>query len=235
MTFTGNPGNEVEHALRQVAPQDYEAYERLLECLARGHVWMLLWQGEPGSPDAQYGNMEVHGSRYAPAFTSEGQLHESRWDRGWEVHAVREIAATLYPDQWGLWLNPHMQGGGVGVPYLDLRRIVGGLDKLMPGPVRVGEPALDDSAFWAVLTAELGASGVVRAAHRAYVEPALGAPRIVIGTRLADNDPATVDRMKQAMARAAGMLQGMDISSVALDDPYDPVAKWMREQTRSFL
>ncbi|MCF2528642.1 enhanced serine sensitivity protein SseB C-terminal domain-containing protein [Yinghuangia soli] len=229
------PANEVEHALRQVRPQGYEPYERLLEALARGHVWMLLWQGEPGSPEAQYGNMEVHGQRYAPAFTSEDQLRESRWDRGWEVHAVVEIAATLYPDQWGLWLNPHMQGGGVGVPYLDLRRIVGGLDKLMPGPVRVGEPLLDDSAFWSVLTAELGGSGVVRAAHRAYVEPAIGPPRLVIGTRLADNDPATVDRMKHAMSRASAMLQGIDMSSVALDDPYDPVAKWMREQTRPFL
>ncbi|NUU24747.1 MAG: enhanced serine sensitivity protein SseB [Streptomycetaceae bacterium] len=229
------PANEVEQALRQVTPQGYEPYEHLLGALARGHVWMLLWQGEPGSPDAQYGNMEVHGQRYAPAFTSEDQLRESRWDRGWEVHAVVEIARTLYPDRWGLWLNPHMQGGGVGVPYLDLRRIVAGLDKLMPGPVRVGEPVLDDPAFWSVLTAELLGSGVVRAAHRAYVEPALGGPRLVIGTRLADDDPATIDRMKHAMGRAAGMLRGLDLTSVSLDDPYDPVAKWMREQTRSFL
>lgn len=229
------PANEVEQAVRQVAPRDYEAYERLLQALARGHVWMLLWQGEPGSPDAQYGNMEVHGSRYAPAFTSEEQLRESRWDRGWEVHAVIEIAATLYPDQWGIWLNPHRDGGGVGVPYLDLRRIVGGLDKLPPGPLRVGEPIVDDSAFWSALSAELAASGVVRAAHRAYIEPVIGDPRLVIGTQLTDADPATVDRMKFAMSRAAGMLQGITMSSVSLDDPYDPVAKWMRENTRSFL
>ena len=31
---------------------------------------MLLWQGTPGSPDAQYGNMEVGGHGYAPCFTS---------------------------------------------------------------------------------------------------------------------------------------------------------------------
>ncbi|MDI2129373.1 enhanced serine sensitivity protein SseB C-terminal domain-containing protein [Yinghuangia seranimata] len=229
------PANEVEHALRQVAPQGYEAYERLLEGLSRGHVWMLLWQGEPGSPDAQYGNMEVHGAHYAPCFTSEEQLRESGWDRGWEVHAVMEIAGTLYPDKWGLWLNPHMQGGGVGVPYLDLRRIVGGLEHLMPGPLRVGEPALDDQAFWTLLAGELGRSGVVRAAHRAYVEPALGPPRLVIGIRLADNDPATVDRMKAAMGRASAALQGISMSSVALDDPFDPVAAWMRDQTRPFL
>ena len=46
--------------LRQVAPGRYDAYEALLRALATpatGQVWMLLWHGQAGSPDAQYGNM----------------------------------------------------------------------------------------------------------------------------------------------------------------------------------
>ncbi|HSA52515.1 MAG TPA: enhanced serine sensitivity protein SseB, partial [Yinghuangia sp.] len=60
-------------------------------------------------------------------------------------------------------------------------------------------------------------------------------PRLVIGTRLVDNDPATVDRMTSAMSRAGAMLRGITMSSITLDDPYNPIAKWMRENTRSFL
>ncbi|MGR7002661.1 enhanced serine sensitivity protein SseB C-terminal domain-containing protein [Yinghuangia aomiensis] len=229
------PANEVEHAMRQVAPQGYEAYEVLLQALDRGHVWMLLWQGQPGSPDAQYGNMEVHGSHYAPAFTSEEQLRESRWDRGWEVHAVKEIGATLYPDRWGIWLDPHMQGGGIGIPFLDLRRIVTGLDRTLPGPLRVGEPTAQDPAFWSMVAAELAGSGVVRAAHRAYVEPSVGTPCVVLGIRTADADPATTDRVHAAVARASAAMPGGPLSWVPLDDPYDPVAGWLRDHTRSFV
>lgn len=61
---------QVEHMLRQVTPGRYDAYEALLRALATpnsGQVWMLLWHGQSGSPDAQYGNMEVEGYGYAPA------------------------------------------------------------------------------------------------------------------------------------------------------------------------
>lgn len=227
--------NQVEQALGHVTPGRYDAYERLLEALTNAPVWMLLWQGHPGSPDAQYGNMDVAGWRYAPAFTSEEQLRASGWDRSFEVCRVPDIAASLYTDRWGLWLNPHVQGGGVGVPYLDLRRIVGGLDRLMAGPVEVGEPTLWDPAFHALLTAQLFQSQVVRAAHRAWVRPAIGPERLVIGLRLTDDQPATMQRMRDAMARAsAAAPAGLLLSSVALDDPFDPVAAWMNENTRPF-
>ncbi|WP_406282464.1 enhanced serine sensitivity protein SseB C-terminal domain-containing protein [Embleya sp. NBC_00896] len=228
--------NQVEQALSQMAPGRYDTYEQLLEALTGAHVWMLLWQGQPGSPDAQYGNMDVAGWRYAPAFTSEEQMRASGWDRSFEVCPVTEIASSLYTDHWGLWLNPHAQGGGVGVPYLDLRRIVGGLDRLMAGPLEVGEPTLWDPAFYAVLGGLLFQTQVVRAAHRAWVRPTIGPERLVIGLRLTDNQPATMQRMRDAMARASeGAPAGLTLSSVALDDPFDPVAAWMRDNTRPFI
>lgn len=64
-----DPG-ALERALREVAPEHWDAYERLLRELTTGRVWMLLWHGTPGSPDAQYGNMDIGGHGYAPAVTS---------------------------------------------------------------------------------------------------------------------------------------------------------------------
>nr|WP_202511909.1 enhanced serine sensitivity protein SseB C-terminal domain-containing protein [Streptomyces sp. SID3343] len=222
--------------MSQVAPGRYDAYERLLEALDGASVWMLLWQGQPGSSDAQYGNMDVAGWRYAPAFTSEEELRSSRWDRSFEVVPVAEIASSLYTDHWGLWLNPHAQGGGVGVPHLDLRRIVGGLDRLMAGPLEVGEPTLWDPAFYTFLGGQLFQTQVVRAAHRAWVKPVIGPERLVIGLRLTDNQPETMRKMREAMARASEAAPAeLTISSVALDDPFDPVAAWMRDNTRPFI
>lgn len=69
MSASGTTTGQVEHMLRQVTPGRYDAYEALLRALATptsGQVWMLLWHGQAGSPDAQYGNMEVEGYGYAP-------------------------------------------------------------------------------------------------------------------------------------------------------------------------
>ncbi len=110
---------QVEHMLRQVTPGRYDAYEALLRALATpssGRVWMLLWQGQAGSPDAQYGTMEVDGHGYAPCVTSAQELSASGWNRSYEVVDGLEVARALYPDRYGLWLNPHAPGGGVGIP-----------------------------------------------------------------------------------------------------------------------
>src|SRR4051812_45721831 len=126
----GAAAGQVERMLQQVAPGRYDAYEALLHALAEGQVWMLLWNGAPGAPDAQYGNMDVDGHGYAPCVTSAQELAASGWNRAHEVVDARRIADSLYRDHYGLWLNPHAVGGGVGIPWLDLRRIAGGLDRL---------------------------------------------------------------------------------------------------------
>jgi hypothetical protein len=117
VSASGTATGTVEHMLRQVTPGRYDAYEALLRALATptaGQVWMLLWHGQAGSPDAQYGNMEVDGHGYAPCVTSAQELSASGWNRSYEVVDGVDVARTLYPDHYGLWLNPHAPGGGVG-------------------------------------------------------------------------------------------------------------------------
>ena len=143
MSASGTATGQVEHMLRQVTPGRYDAYEALLRALATpssGQVWMLLWHGQAGSPDAQYGNMEVGGYGYAPCVTSAQELSASGWNRSYEVVDGLDVARTLYPDHYGLWLNPHAPGGGVGIPWPDLRRIATGLDRQPAGPLRLSEP-----------------------------------------------------------------------------------------------
>ncbi|MFF3764980.1 enhanced serine sensitivity protein SseB C-terminal domain-containing protein [Streptomyces sp. NPDC001922] len=222
--------------LRQVTPGRYDAYEALLRALAEEQVWMLLWHGRPGSPDAQYGNMEVGGLGYAPCVTSAQELAASGWNRAHEVVTGWEIAAALYPERWGLWLNPHAPGGGVGIPWADLRRIAGGLDRLPAGPLRLSEPTIEIPQFYALLTQNAHRTPAVRALRRAWVQPALGAPYLAIGLELYDTGPQAVDSVRVMMQQSIGAVpDGLPVSTVAMSDEYDPVATWLRAHARPFF
>ncbi|MDX3231044.1 enhanced serine sensitivity protein SseB C-terminal domain-containing protein [Streptomyces sp. ME19-01-6] len=222
--------------LQQVAPGRYDAYESLLYALADSQVWMLLWHGTPGSPDAQYGNMDVAGLGYAPCVTSAQELAASGWDRAHEVVSGRQIASSLFPDRYGLWLNPHAPGGGVGIPWLDLRRIACGLDRLPAGPLRLSEPAIEIPQFYALLGQNAHRTPVVRSLRRAWVQPALGAPYLAIGLDLYDAGPAGVEAAQVMMRQSIGAVpDGLPVSTVAMSDEYDPVAMWMRAYARPFF
>ncbi|MET7760881.1 enhanced serine sensitivity protein SseB C-terminal domain-containing protein [Streptomyces sp. NPDC005336] len=222
--------------LQQVAPGRYDAYEALLHALAEGEVWMLLWHGAPGSSDAQYGNMDVGGLGYAPCVTSAQELAASGWNRAHEVVDGRRIAASLYRDRYGLWLNPHAPGGGVGIPWLDLRRIAGGLDRLPAGPLKLTEPAIDIPQFYALLGQNAHRTAVVRSLRRAWVQPALGAPYLAIGLDLYDTSGPAVQSVRVMMEQSiAAVPDGLPVSTVALSDEYDPVAMWMRAGARPFF
>jgi hypothetical protein len=226
---------QVEHMLRQVAPGRYDAYEKLLHALAEGDVWMLLWQGAPGSPDAQYGNMEVDGFGYAPCVTSAQELAASGWNRAHEVVTGRDIARNLYPDRWGIWLNPHDPGGGVGIPWADLRRIATGLDRMPAGPLRLSEPTLEMPQFYALLTQNAHRTPAVRALRRAWVQPALGSPYLAIGLDLYDTSAASVEAVRAMMRQSiAAVPDGLPVSTVAMSDEYDPVTMWLRANARPF-
>ncbi|WP_395294300.1 enhanced serine sensitivity protein SseB C-terminal domain-containing protein [Kitasatospora hibisci] len=234
----GRPGADpraLEHALREVAPERWEAYEALLQALAVGQVWMLLWHGTPGSPDAQYGNMEISGHGYAPAVTSPEQLAASGWTRAHEVISGREIAASLYRTRWGLWLNPHAPGGGVGVPWADLRRIAAGLDRLPAGPLKLSEPQVPAQQFFALLERQAVEVRAVRSLRRAWVQPSVGEPYLAIGLDLYESSPPTVEAVRALMQRAIAVApEGLAVSTVAMGDEYDPVALWMRANARPF-
>lgn len=235
-------GESVEQLLRHVTPdrhgtfEAYDAYEALLHALASSRLWMLLWNGRAGAPDAQYGNMEVAGYGYAPCVTSAQELAASGWNRAHEVVAGRDIASALFPDRWGIWLNPHAPGGGLGVPWLDLRRIAIGLDLLPAGPLRIGEPTLDIPQFYALLVQNAHHTPAVRSLRRAWVQPATGVPYLAIGLELYDNGPGSVEAARQMMAQSvAAVPDGLPVSSVAMADDHDPVAMWLRRQSRPFF
>lgn len=229
-------GAVVDQLLGQVSPGRYDTYEELLDALSASRVWMLLWQGSPGAPDAQYGNMEVGGYGYAPCVTSEQELTASGWDRAHEVVSGQEIASALYPERWGVWLNPHAPGGGVGIPWLDLRRIALGLQQVPAGPLRISEPSLDASQFYALLSQNAHRTPAVRSLRRAWVQPSLGAGYLAIGLDLYDTGPQAVESAQQMMRQsAAAVPDGLPVSSVAMSDDYDPVAMWLRRNSRPFF
>ncbi|WP_420492828.1 enhanced serine sensitivity protein SseB C-terminal domain-containing protein [Kitasatospora camelliae] len=229
---SGDPG-AIERALREVAPERFEAYETLLRALAEGRVWMLLWHGTPGSPDAQYGNMEVGGHGYAPCVTSPEQLAASGWARGHEVITGLEIAAALYRTRWGLWLDPHVPGGGVGIPWADLRRIAVGLDRLPAGPLRLGEPQVQAAQFYGVLERQAGEVRPLRSLRRVWVQPALGEPYLAIGLDLYDTSPPAVEAARALVQRAAVHApEGLAVSTVLMADEFDPVAMWLWANAR---
>lgn len=227
---------QVEQMLHGVSPGRYDAYEALLHALADGQVWMLLWQGQAGSPDAQYGNMDVGGLGYAPCVTSAQELSASGWNRAHEIVSGREIAGSLFRSRWGLWLNPHAPGGGVGVPWLDLRRIASGLDRLPAGPLRLSEPTVQLSPFYALLAQNAHRTPVVRTLRRAWVQPVLGDPYLAIGLELFETGPQAVESVRQMMQHSiGGAPEGLPVSTVAMADDFDPVAMWMRAFARPFF
>ncbi|MEV6790617.1 enhanced serine sensitivity protein SseB C-terminal domain-containing protein [Streptomyces sp. NPDC051320] len=226
---------QVEHMLRQVTPGRYDAYEALLHALADSHLWMLLWHGQAGSADAQYGNMEVAGLGYAPCVTSAQELAVSGWNRSHEVITGRDLARSLYPDRWGVWLNPHAPGGGVGIPWTDLRRIATGLDRMPAGPLRLSEPALDIPQFYALLGQNAHRTPAVRSLRRVWVQPALGTPYLAIGLDLYDTGQQSVDSVRAMMQQSiAAVPDGLPVSTVAMSDEYDPVGMWLRANSRPF-
>ncbi|WP_372446734.1 enhanced serine sensitivity protein SseB C-terminal domain-containing protein [Streptomyces laculatispora] len=226
---------EVEHMLRQVTPGRYDAYEALLQALAGDRIWMLLWNGRAGSPDAQYGNMEIDGLGYAPCVTSAQELSASGWNRAHEVVGGRDIARALFPDRWGIWLNPHAPGGGVGIPWLDLRRIATGLDRMPAGPLRISDPAVETPQFYAQLTRNAHHTPAIRSLRRAWVQPALGVPYLAIGLDLYDTSQPSVDAVRAMMQQSIGAVpEGLPVSTVAMSDEYDPVAMWLRGNSRPF-
>ncbi|MCG0284939.1 enhanced serine sensitivity protein SseB C-terminal domain-containing protein [Streptomyces sp. PSAA01] len=232
----GAAAGQVERALQQVAPGRYDAYEALLRAIGEGQVWMLLWHGAPGTPEAQYGNMDVAGIGYAPCVTSAQELAASGWNRAHEVVDGRLIADSLYRDRYGLWLNPHARGGGVGIPWPDLRRIAGGLDRLPAGPLRLSDPAIDIPQFYALLGQNAHRTTAVRSLRRVWVQPALGAPYLAIGLDLYDSSPPAVQSVRVMMEQSiTAVPDGLPVSTVALSDEYDPVALWMRANARPFF
>ncbi|MGD9482207.1 enhanced serine sensitivity protein SseB C-terminal domain-containing protein [Streptomyces sp. TRM70308] len=232
-------GGSVEELLRQVAPgrsDRFAAYEALLRALTDAPLWLLLWQGHSGDPRARYAGLGVAGHGYVPCVTSARELAVSGWTRGHEVVQGREAAGGLFPAHHGLWLNPHGPGGGLGVPWPDLRRVFGGLDRLPAGPLRLSEPVVQAPQFYAQLTHQAQHTPAVRSLRRAWVQPAHGTAFLAVGVDLYEpGGPALHAATAMVRQAASAVPEGLPVAVVPLGDPHDPVAMWLRAHGRPFF
>ncbi|MFC9020080.1 enhanced serine sensitivity protein SseB C-terminal domain-containing protein, partial [Streptomyces albidoflavus] len=126
-------------------------------------------------------------------------------------------------------------GGGVGVPWADLRRLAVGLDAQPPGPLRISEPVIELPQFYALLAQNAHRTPALRSLRRAWVQPALGVPYLAIGLDVYDPGAQAVESVRAMMRQSVGAVpDGLAVSTVAMSDPYDPVALWLRAHARPF-
>lgn len=242
-TRGGTQGECVRHCggregRAHAAPGDPRALRRLRGAARRGRrgpdldAALARHDGFTGRPVRQHGDRRP-GLR--PCVTSAQELSASGWNRAHELVTGRDIARSLFPDRWGIWLNPHAPGGGVGIPWLDLRRIATGLDRLPAGPLRLSDPTIELPQFYALLTQNAHRTPAIRSLRRAWVHPAVGVPYLAIGLDLYDTGRASVESVREMMRQSVGAVpEGLPVSTVALSDEYDPVGMWLRANARPF-
>lgn len=111
-----------------------------------------------------------------------------------------------------------------------------GLDRLPAGPLRIAEPVVDVAQFYALLGQTAHRTPAVRTLCRAWVQPALGEPYLAIGIDLYDTGAQSVAAAQSMMQESvAAVPPGLAVSTVALADDHDPVAMWMRANSRPFF
>ncbi|MFI5983319.1 enhanced serine sensitivity protein SseB [Streptomyces sp. NPDC098789] len=241
MQGSGWPANELE-AVLGTAMGDPQAGPRILETLARSHVWVPLPAG--GGPDAgslTLATMDIGGDAYAPVYSSEAQfLACVGTGMDFVVAPAVEFARGL-PPQLGIAVNPE---GAVGVPLpppavaLLCRTGRSELDgPATGGRVRLYEPDWQEDPvdFLAAAAEEFRASGVVAAAHRCLASVEGAAPQLYVGVRLLGWEPEHRNAPMDALGRALGRVQPpWQVQLILLDAVEDPVADWIRERVRPF-
>ena len=104
------------------------------------------------------------------------------------------------------------------------------------GPLRISEPVIDIPQFYALLAQNAHRTPAVRSLRRAWVQPALGAPYLAIGLDLYDTGQQAVESARLMIQQSIGAVpDGLPVSTVAMNDEYDPVCMWMRASARPFF
>ncbi|RNL85264.1 SseB family protein [Halostreptopolyspora alba] len=121
------PSNQVEQALDTALARSREetdesegegeqsgAISAFISALREGDLWVPLPQGAGQQEDGSVAlpTLDLEGSTFIPAFTSESQLNVRSGELPYTVLATRELAGIL-PEGIGLALNP---GNTTGVP-----------------------------------------------------------------------------------------------------------------------
>ncbi|WP_240137271.1 enhanced serine sensitivity protein SseB [Streptomyces sp. MUM 178J] len=238
---TAWPGNELEETLA-ASVGNPAAGPRLVEVLARSHVWVPLPNGGgPDSPSLDLPIVEVDGAAYVPVFSSEQQfLQCAGAHMSFTVAPARDFARGL-PPQLGIAVNP---GGAVGMPLPPPAVAeLCGPGRTSPdapvtgGRVRLFEPDWQEEPvdFLAAAAGEFEESGVVLTARRALASVEGEAPSLFIGVQLSSWDGPDRNAPMDALGRALGRVQvSWPVSLVLLDVAQDPVGDWMLERVRPF-
>jgi hypothetical protein len=235
--YGGWPVNELEEVL-SAAMGDPGATARVMEVLARSHVWVPLPQGgTPESRDLDLPTIELDGTVYVPVFSSEQQFLRAANGMSFTVAPVREFARGL-PPQIGIVINP---GGAVGIPLppaavLELCRASPGSGS-MGARVRLWEPPPDEEPieFLATAAGEFAITPVVLSARRALASTE-GAPAVLfVGVELDRWQEEDRTEAMTALGRALGAVPlPWAVNLVLLDIAQDPVGDWMLERVRPF-
>ncbi|MET7936702.1 enhanced serine sensitivity protein SseB [Streptomyces sp. NPDC005322] len=239
--YPGFPGNELEEVLAASVGVP-GAGARIVETLARSHVWVPLPNGGgPDSPSLDLPTMEIEGAAYVPVFSSEQQfLQLVGAHMSFTIAPAVEFARGL-PPKLGIAVNPQ---GAVGVPLpppavaqlcragrTELDGSAGG------GRVRLFEPDWQDEPvdFLAAAGIEFAKETGVRTARRALASVEGEPPALFVGVELDAPGPQGQARAVDALGRALGSVPvPWTVQLVLLDIAQDPVADWMRERVRPF-
>jgi len=232
------PSNELEEVL-SAAMGDPGATARVMEVLARSHIWVPLPQGgSPESRDLDLPTVELDGQVYVPVFSSEQQFLRAASGMSFTVAPLREFARGL-PPQIGMVVNP---GGAAGIPLppaavLELCR-VGSDSGSMGARVRLWEPAPDEEPieFLAAAAGEFAVTPVVLSARRALASVEGGPAALFVGVELDRWQEEDRVEAMTALGRALGAVPlPWAVNLVLLDIAQDPVGDWMLERVRPFF
>jgi hypothetical protein len=236
--YGGWPANELEEVL-SAAMGDPGATARVMEVLARSHIWVPLPQGgTPESRDLDLPTVELDGQVYVPVFSSEQQFLRAANGMSFTVAPVREFARGL-PPEVGIVVNP---GGAVGIPLppaavLELCR-ASPESGSMGARVRLWEPAPDEEPieFLATAAGEFAITPVVLSARRALASIEGAAAVLFVGVELDRWQEEDRTEAMIALGRALGAVPvPWAVNLVLLDIAQDPVGDWMVERVRPFF
>ncbi|WP_035797858.1 enhanced serine sensitivity protein SseB [Kitasatospora mediocidica] len=247
----GWPANELEQVLT-AAIGDPGATPRVVEVLARSHVWIPLPAGgDPRGQALDLPTIDLAGAPYVPVFSSQEQFLQHGGGLACAVAPAWEFARGL-PLGIGIAVNP---GAPVGIPVPPE-----GVGEVRRGPqqdrwagaqgsheggagtaggarvaLRLLEPHEEPMAFLTAVCAELAALPGVLTARRALASVEGEPPVLFVGVQLDPQQPAEPADANAALGRALGVAPlPWGVHIVLLDLAADPVVDWMLSRVQPF-
>ncbi|MCU7729200.1 enhanced serine sensitivity protein SseB [Actinoplanes sp. KI2] len=227
------PANELEQALASARAGSMSP-DRLLQALADNPLWVPLPAGADAQGNAQLPVLVLDGRPYVAAYTSAEQFAVGAGPAGHLELTGKQLAALLAGDL-GLAVNPGAEHG-LPVNPDGVRALRGGRTTVRAGGrLRLGTPETEPQGLLAALAARFAPVPAVIEARRALAQAGDQPPTLLIGIRADHHDEAgqrhILDAVDAAVADAP-LPYGVD--TVFLDDPADPITRWLLEHTEPF-